>query len=328
MSRKAALARCVQKSYEWETRTDTTLSGVFVSEGQELDDFLHTVPDEYHSERIQPLLHKLTRQCEALRTAKPTQKKASDDFGFSDEEEEEEGESAEATPAREDDPLTALQKRYVGLERTLRHIEGIDKEDVGTLSFLFAGKAVEDSINNNISLESALEKEAKQLRKSIRAERNLKQEHKKLTEMLQAKLKETRERSRKGPNYEKELLQAQLKEQSQLSGNDISSGLRFIKGTLARLIADSYLKKSTKITESEYEDLVDIYGDRIKMLIDDLFYANLVADEESLAPDDEKRYIEYHKEDIPIVQFFLTSNFVVPYPKDGFKIKLKMQLEL
>ncbi|AOW05300.1 hypothetical protein B0I72DRAFT_135687 [Yarrowia lipolytica] len=327
MSRKAALARCVQKSYEWETRTDTTLSGVFGSEGQELDEFLDTVPDEYHSERTRPLLQKLTRQCEALKTAKPMPKKHGDDFGFSDEEEDEGG-SAEATPLREDDPLTALQKRYVGLEKALRHIEGIDKEDVGTLSFLFAGKAVEDSINNNISLENALEKEAKQLRKSIRAERNLKQEHKKLTEMLQAKLRETRERSRKGPNYEKELLQAQLKEQSQLSGNDISSGLRFIKGTLARLIADSYLKKSTKITEGEYEDLVDIYGDRIKMLIDDLFYANLVADEESLAPDDEKRYIEYHKEDIPIVQFFLTSNFVVPYPKDGFKIKLKMQLEL
>ncbi|KAG5366843.1 hypothetical protein CJU89_1289 [Yarrowia sp. B02] len=325
MSLKAALARCVQKSYEWETRTDTTLSGVFASEGQELDDFLDTVPDEYHSERIQPLLQKLTRECEALKTAQPTQKKASDEFGFSD---EEEGESVEVTPAREDDPLTALQKRYVGLERTLRNIEGINKDDVGTLSFLFAGKAVEDSINDNIALESQLEKEGKQLRKSIRAERNLKQEHAKLTEMLNAKLRETRERSRKGPNYELEQLQAQLKEQSQLSGSEISSGLRFIKKTLARLIADSYLKKSTKITEEEYEDLVDIYGDRIKMLIDDLFYANLVADEESLAPDDEKRYIEYYKEDIPIVQFFLTSNFVVPYPKDGFKIKLKMQLEL
>lgn len=323
------MARCVQKSYEWETRTDTTLSGVFVSEGQELDDFLQTVPDEYHSEQIQPLLCKLTSQCIDLITDEMmAQDQASNKFGFSDDEDVVEVKERGAPPARQDDPLLILQKRYVGLEKTLRHIEGIDKEDVGTLSFLFAGKAVEDSINSNISLESALEKEAKQLRKSIRAEKNLKQEHKKLTEMLGLKLKETRERSRKGPNYEKELLQAQLKEQSQLSGNDISSGLKFIKGTLARLIADSYLKKSTKITESEYEDLVDIYGDRIKMIIDDLFYANLEADEESLAPDDEKRYIEYHKEDIPIVQFFLTSNFVVPYPKDGFKIKLKMQLEL
>ncbi|KAG5356525.1 hypothetical protein CJU90_1864 [Yarrowia sp. C11] len=327
MSRISALAKCVQKSYEWETRTDTTLSGVFVSEGQELDNFLDTVPDEYHTDKIQPLSDKLMRKCEAMMTAKPTKKKTSDDFGFSDEEEDED-KSTEDVPLRVDDPLEALQKRYLGLEETLKHIQGIDKTDVGTLSFLFAGKAVEDSINDNMALETSLVAEAKELRKSIRAERILKQEHRKLTEMLQTKLTETRERSRKGPDYEKEQLQAQLKEQNKLSGNDISSGLKFIKGTLARLIADSYLKKSTKITEDEYEDLVDIYGDRIKILIDDLFYANLVADEESLAPDDEKRYIEYHKEDIPIVQFFLTSNFVVPYPKDGFKIKLKMQLEL
>lgn len=319
MSLRTALSRCIQKSYEWETRTDTTLSGVFVSEGPELDSFLDTASDAYHYERIQPLLRKLESQCDNVRATKP---KARDEFEFSDEEEEEEEKVVE------DDQKTVLQKTYIGLQTSLRQVEGIDKADVGTLSFLFAGKAVEDSINSNIELQSELEKQAKEIRKSIVRERTLKQEHTKLTELLKDKLRETRERSRKGPNYQVEQLEVQIKEQTRMSGSDISSGLRFIKGTLARLIADSYLKKSTKITEEEYEDLVDIYGDRIKVLIDDLFYANTVADEESLAPDDEQRYIEYHKEDIPIVQFFLTSNFVVPYPRDGFKIKLKMQLEL
>lgn len=324
MSRKVALARCIKKNFEWQTRTDTTLSEVLFSEEPELTSFLNTVPDHYHDEKITPLLRKLEKQCEAARKAP---KKPKDEFGFSDDESNDEG-SVEIAAVPVTDHLTALRKRYMGLVATMNDTGDIDKSDVTVLSYLFAGRALEDSINNNTTMLDELETQLKKLKRSIAAEKRLNQEHKQLTELLKKKLEETRVQSLKGPGHQVEQLRAALDDQNKKSTQDVAVGLKFIKTTLATFIADTYLKKTTKVTDEEYSDLVDMYGDRIKMLVDDLFHANLAADEESLPPDDVHRYIEYHKEDIPIVQFFLTSNFVVPYPNDGFKIKLKMQLGL